>query len=310
MTGYFPATYGFESDQNGIDAKNWTHDVITQTHSYIVDGYRGHKKVYELFDNAGGNPDTYTTFTNQTFGTIELWVVITLNDNPCYIDIRDKVSDNILVRLILQPGSNLIAQDNGVNNDLTKFGILGSNQWYHIRIDFRSALAGSYMGLSDDSYIVYVNGVKANNELLMNAQSSSANKLLITTGWSAASVNYYLYFDAVGYSWDPIYNIGDNLNEGLLLSFENDTTLGWIGYSLDGLANRTILGNTTLPLPANGAHNIQVFGNDSFGVVYQSELRYFTIQYTPPSGIPGYNLLIFGIVGVISVIIIIKKKKF
>ncbi len=33
-----------------------------------------------------------------------------------------------------------------------------------------------------------------------------------------------------GFSWDPNYNVGDNLNEGLMLFFENDTNLDWRGY--------------------------------------------------------------------------------
>lgn len=45
---------------------------------------------------------------------------------------------------------------------------------------------------------------------------------------------------------DPAYLVGDNLNEGLLFSFENSTTLDWMGYSLDGQTNRTIFGNTTI----------------------------------------------------------------
>ena len=42
---------------------------------------------------------------------------------------------------------------------------------------------------------------------------------LLKFGTSYAPTTYYSYFDALSLSWDPNYNIGDNLNEGLLLSF-------------------------------------------------------------------------------------------
>ena len=94
--------------------------------------------------------------------------------------------------------------------------------------------------------------------------------------------NIYCYLDAVGYSWDPGYEIGDNLKEGLLLSFENNTNLNWKGYSLDGASNKTISGNATIQFPTSGNHRIQVFGNDSLGNVLMSNLRYFSIDSSLP----------------------------
>ena len=58
--------------------------------------------------------------------------------------------------------------------------------------------------------------------------------------------------------------------------------MDWQGYSLDGQANKTILGNATIPMPVDGGHNIQVFGNDTMGTMYESNLRYFTVNTAPP----------------------------
>jgi hypothetical protein len=52
---------------------------------------------------------------------------------------------------------------------------------------------------------------------------------------------------------------------------------------MDGQANKTILGNTTIPIPADGGHNIQVFGNDTMGVMYESAIRHFTTNALGPS---------------------------
>ena len=99
---------------------------------------------------------------------------------------------------------------------------------------------------------------------------------------SAAVGNYNFYIDGVGYSWDPYYQIGDNLNEGLLLNFNSEITLNWTGYSFDGQQIRTILGNSTILFPGDGLHNIQVYGNDSLGMDYESDIRYFSVDTTPP----------------------------
>ena len=66
-------------------------------------------------------------------------------------------------------------------------------------------------------------------------------------------------------------------------------------------------------MPLNGSHTIQVFGNDSLGTMYQSELRYFTVGTIPEtlSEIPGYNLiLLIGVSCVVIGVIVKKKLKF
>jgi hypothetical protein len=150
-----------------------------------------------------------------------------------------------------------------------------------------------------------LNGIhKAEN---INFYYPADNLVNITLGG-----NYYtakeIFFDAFGYSWDTGYDIGDNLNQGLLLSYTNTTNLDWQGYSLDGTANKAILGNNTIPMPSDGLHSIQVFGNDTMGTMYESGVRYFSVNTAPPeiiinspadshvigSTAPNYDLSIVG----------------
>ncbi len=76
-----------------------------------------------------------------------------------------------------------------------------------------------------------------------------------------------------------------------VLSLENSTYLGsfplnftvnkpakWMGYSLDGEANVTVIGNITLYGLATGLHNITVYAIDSNGISGGSELVTFTIE--------------------------------
>ena len=72
------------------------------------------------------------------------------------------------------------------------------------------------------------------------------------------------------------------MNEGLLLGYDTNTDFNWASYSLDGQTNKTILGNTTIKMPNDGVHNIQVFGNNSLGSMYESSLRYFTTNALGP----------------------------
>lgn len=52
----------------------------------------------------------------------------------------------------------------------------------------------------------------------------------------------------------------------------------WIGYSLDGEANVTITGNTTLTNVSYGIHSIRVYTNDTSGNMGSSDIVYFTVM--------------------------------
>lgn len=70
------------------------------------------------------------------------------------------------------------------------------------------------------------------------------------------------------------------MNEGLLLGIQETDEADWMGYSLDGDENITIQGNTTLIMPEDGTHTIQLFWNNSNGY-YSTEVREFSVyMYT------------------------------
>ena len=63
----------------------------------------------------------------------------------------------------------------------------------------------------------------------------------------------------------------------------------WMGYSLDGKANLTIRGNTTLNGLESGLHNITVYATDVYREVWASETVYFNLTQeseTPPEPFP------------------------
>jgi hypothetical protein len=66
---------------------------------------------------------------------------------------------------------------------------------------------------------------------------------------------------------NSLFNAGvGGVNFGLI--YETNSSLSWVGYSLDGAANVTITGNSTLVhqiVSSNGNHTLTIFANDTSG---------------------------------------------
>jgi len=71
--------------------------------------------------------------------------------------------------------------------------------------------------------------------------------------------------------------------DSVSLSFEVDEETSWMGYSLDGQANKTITGDTTLPGLSDGMHSLVVYASDIAGNIGFSDTVYFTIDTTLPT---------------------------
>ena len=67
------------------------------------------------------------------------------------------------------------------------------------------------------------------------------------------------------------------------LTFTVSEPTSWIGYSLDGKANVTTDGNTTLPRLTNGSHSVVVYARDLAGNTGASRITYFTVDTQPPN---------------------------
>ena len=317
MNGYYPATYGFESENNTEEnVDGWFSFGGSSTSAQIINSIDGHNKIYEISDGSTSDLITiFTSFMDQEFGTIEYWYrsnnTLGFQFFGFYYSSEPKFYYYINSTQFHVNPPNISVRNASPNN------------WYHIRVDFECT-EGGYMGLSNDTWKLTINGISS-DELLFNSSSNSINSFVITT--DMGSSDYSIYIDSVGLSWDTNYDIGDNKNEGILLSFNNNTNLDWIGYSLDGQTNITIKGNITFPVPLDGIHSIQVFGNDSIGNYYKSDIRYFIIDVIEPisSGAssseketslnerPSLNLIIFLILGAIAIVVpslyVLSKKK-
>jgi hypothetical protein len=272
MSGYFPASVGFENETNGSDPEGW---ILEENggDAQVVEEIDSHKKVLEINDVDINNPvDIRYRFADQASGTVEYWWRISETDkgHSIYIGDNDMPGDPWFnsITLSLEPDGT-ISYYNGSWQVIQPYN---ANQWYHVKIEFDCAT----------DWHLWIDNVSMDGGAGFSYRGSVSDMDELGFGTYTPSSNYYCYLDALGYSWDSNYIVGDNLNEGLLLSFDNNTNFDWMGYSLDGGLNKTILGNFTIPIPSDGLHTIQVFGIDNMGTNYESGVQQFTVDRTPP----------------------------
>ncbi|MFX1425952.1 MAG: hypothetical protein ACFFBE_05825 [Promethearchaeota archaeon] len=303
MSGYYPGTWGFENDKDGVVPQGWVDNSQSGCSVSVVSEKMGHNKVIHLDDDSGNKIYFDGDFTNQSYGTIEMWI---LAEN-CTYGFMARLVDRVSLEQVIRIGigaDKWVYYNGGASNKV--FTALDGvydpidNTWYHLRIHFRCNGAPSYQALSENKVKIEVDGYISEEVDVWNVKDNIGRLAFATT----AAFTTDGWVDAIGCSWDVDYDIGDNKNEGLLLSFDINFTPNWLSYSLDGISDKTILGDTTIYMLPDGVHSVQVFGNDTMGTMYESELRYFTIgtKVSTPLDIPGYNLLILiGIIGVVGI---------
>ena len=267
MDGYYLATYGFESGRIGAVPNDWN-DFSTGTCTSQIDViYKNHTRILKLTDMDGNNAMVENNFISQISGTIEFWLLTKNISLRTYMVFRNS-SDQIPFYLAVHQTFLKILYDNPLISVDVPIAV---DQWYHIK---------TFFNCTARKVSVWINGdLKLDNGDFF-ANVSTLDKLQFYT--NDAESNYISYFDAIGYSWDPNYNIGDNLNEGILLSFETPIDLDSTSYSLDGQDTLSTLGNTVLPMLIDGPHTIKVFGNDSLGYLFHSKIENFVIDTEIP----------------------------
>jgi hypothetical protein len=211
--GYYRGTYGFDNQPDGEIPKDWSTAADPDCSSQIIREMAGHKKVLEFYDGAyKGDLNFYQMFDSaQTYGTIESWW--RTDDATWGMGMTIMKSENGVERH--GPRISLYSDRfyYHYQGALRYIAPAADNTWYHIRIDFECG-NGGYKGLTAYTFYLYINGVK------YGPYGFYVNRPYLNgiRGWTAYTSTdpYYAYLDGVGYSWDPDYNIGDNLNEAFV----------------------------------------------------------------------------------------------
>ncbi len=112
-------------------------------------------------------------------------------------------------------------------------------------------------------------------------------------------------YTPIGYSTPPQINFSVKQNQSynqsnVSLNITFDKPISWSGYSLDGQNNVTFTNNLSLVDLSNGAHNLTVYANDTYGSMNASETIYFTIN--APSSFP-IELAIIGVPVIVIILV-------
>ena len=100
--------------------------------------------------------------------------------------------------------------------------------------------------------------------------------------------------------WSPeqdMHAMGD-----VPLTFTVSEPASWVGYSLDGQANVTIAGNTTLAGIVSGLHNVTVYASDSAGNIGASETISFSVTESFPIGWIAAVIVVAAVVGLVLLV--------
>lgn len=218
----YPATYNFIDDDVGDTwGSNYTEGVI-------IASLDGHRKVLDL-ETTAGNTSCYSDidFTIQASGTIEFYFRLSHATNDfLYWFFYEDVTEAIVIKK--DQGQSKLVYHNGVGYQDLWTG-LSADTWYHVRLTFDCAT---------DTFDFYGDG-----DLKVGAGLSFKNGVDGIDNWKIANIdtdtNYtHAYYDALGFSWDTDYMIGDNVHwrhyKESTDSFEDDdvgtqgTSITWV----------------------------------------------------------------------------------
>ncbi|KKM65296.1 hypothetical protein LCGC14_1492700, partial [marine sediment metagenome] len=195
----YPATYSFDDDIDWETPSGWTgyNDASCWTDVYPnIDGYN---KVVWLYDGATpyddqARMDTY--FEPRMNGTIEWWWQTWDNSKSIqFLIVGAGGLINILAGYYvpgqISPGS--------VNYN--------ANEWIHTKVIFNVSSPKWELWINEE----YVG--KYNYQLdVPGVNPTYLSGMIILTGNAASMYDYSTFVDAIGFSWDPNYNVGDNLH--------------------------------------------------------------------------------------------------
>jgi len=270
MNGYYPGVIGFEDDQPGTTPNGWTDTSGSSCYFDIIAEIDGHNDVLRLVDSSSSY-EVYAhspVFDESDHGTIELWIKMIDANDAHYIFFNDASGNRLFYCDFVY---NRFVHVYGVSNDIYEFGNIVDNEWYHLAVHFELRPSGNYMDLGQYQVKYELDGVESDGYDCDNLYDSIA-QIEFKSYPNVESTIFYV--DAIGLSWYDAYDVGDNKKEGLLLRYNTAFVPDWMGYSVNNQENRTIYGNTTIPLLENGDYNLKLYGNNSLGNMYFDEISF------------------------------------
>ena len=259
--GYYSAIYGFETDLSGADPAGWNIIEPVFCSVDVVDEVGGHKNVVYITDsNLAGYPVMKKSIS-LTSGIIEFWIRAGETNKQHYFQISD--DSNVGLHFYMRNNGYWTYYSGGWNDIET----YNANQWYHVKLEFDT-----------HHFHLWIDGVSKDGGSGYGLSDSLTSFTRIQFNPDYGEVGGNMWVDAIGYSWVPNYNIGDNHYEGLLIDYVSIVNITDITYQLDDDNSIEVSGSFVIPIPETGMHSMKLVGVDKYSHVASSELRRFVID--------------------------------
>ena len=208
---FYGATFNFKEEEDGTsgtDIEFVTGDLSdADGFADIITSFQGHKKALQGHVVAGDRYRVFHTHTANISPTYEFWIATDNIAKSQWFYVTNSGSSLAGANIVCAVGFNgseLRAQHgNGIGGSTTTTldAAPSTNTPYHIRLD---------VDCVSDTIDVYLNGVlKVDGEEFFNDQTFD-NVNTITLFGATAADTYNTYWDAIGFSFDPAYTVGDN----------------------------------------------------------------------------------------------------
>ncbi|MHA1280128.1 MAG: hypothetical protein ACTSQ8_23285, partial [Candidatus Helarchaeota archaeon] len=216
--------YSFEENAIGSFPEGWNDDYpmtsIIPNSVQIIEELDGHNKVVMLEDTVREETSClWQQFAEQSYGTIEFWlrtsktsaeglsIVAYLTSYYCSNGEVSVIPSAALA--IIKNNLVLIGFYPNGSMDLNVIGTAIYDRWYHCRLDFEFT-AGKYKGLNQGKIRATVNNYVCAESYVAGYWCGLNSVNMIGFFTSEEDSGYKSYIDDIGYSWDILYDVGDN----------------------------------------------------------------------------------------------------
>ncbi len=223
----YPATFSFKNDVGSsgtsVGFVDWYDPIPSNPpgggygYMRVIAEQDGHQSVLQNMDTsvyAGGYgfQVSHVFITEIQYGTVELWVYkkdVGNYDAGCPLVFRDG-ANNTLFAFNMDVNSDGLVRFTREGETTTWEGLYSDDTWIHIRFDFETRENGNYLNLGQYELNFWFDEVKKLDGVGFYYNSTLENIYWHTLGY-ANEAEYY--FDAMGFSWDEHYEVGQNLND-------------------------------------------------------------------------------------------------